>query len=137
LSTVDKIEVRSGRGLPDTITLTNKTLNRSINIRNVAGAMNKFTLIDAGQLGIYDHTRNAKANIKLSDGTYKELPVEVHWHDADLSLVETAPIEISIFGFIDFFYKLILEQCFRRFLAFHFCSCSIAVRYMPITSHRS
>ncbi len=102
-TTVDKIEVRSGRGLPDTITLTNKTLNRSINIRNVAGATDKFTLIDAEQLNIYDHTRNAQVRIKLANGTNKTLPVEIHWHDANLSLVETAPIEISIFDFMDFY----------------------------------
>ncbi len=52
----ENIEVRAGRTLPTSITLTNKELKKSIYIRNVEGANNKFVLNNAAQQTIEDHT---------------------------------------------------------------------------------
>ncbi len=107
---VENIEIRSGQTLPTSITLTNDRLDKSIYIRNVEGAMNKFEFKDengnnsAPQTSIDGVTHeNAKVKINLSSGSPVYKTTQVKWHDAKLALVETAPIEISIFDYKDFF----------------------------------
>lgn len=107
---VENIEIRSGQTLPTSITLTNDRLDKSIYIRNVEGAMNKFEFKDengnnsAPQTSIDGVTHeNAKVKINLSSGSPIYKTTQVKWHDAKLELVEKDPIEISIFDYKDFF----------------------------------
>ncbi|MDE6565487.1 MAG: hypothetical protein K2L47_00295, partial [Clostridia bacterium] len=101
---VDSILIRSGRTLPTSITLTNEKLGKSIYIRNVEGAMTKFEFKDesgknsAEQTSIKGVTYEAaKIRINLSSGETIYKTTKVTWDDASLVLVDTDPIEISIF----------------------------------------
>lgn len=100
---VENIEVRAGRTLPTSITLTNKELEKSIYIRNVEGANNKFVLNNASQQTIEDHTIETTVTINLVGAQAVNKPIKIHWHNANLTLVEKDPIEISVFNFNDFF----------------------------------